>query len=472
LASLITDREKLVGEDPFGHRSLILDSLDAGIRAVLPENLLRNSVHVNPTGILEVRKSNSSYDLRKFDRIIVVGAGKAAGAMAQCLEGMLSSSKVEFSGAVNVPQGTSGKFSTKKIELNEATHPLPSRKGVKGTLRILKALQSATSKSLVVCLISGGGSALLPLPAVGITLGEKVSTTNLLLKSGANIDKMNCVRKHLSAIKGGQLPLYANGAKILTLIISDIVGNPLENIASGPTAPDTTTFADALRILKQFTLLAKVPRPVLSRLEKGARGELKETPKPGDRLFANVENVLLGDNSDACKAIIQSLRQYGLREVAYLSSAWEGEARIIGGDLASACIEMSQEIRLEADSQKKSKGSALVWGGETTVTVTGSGRGGRNQEAALGALRKVKSMPGITMSFLGTDGVDGFSDAAGALVDSIVYNRAQKLKLVIDDYLENNDSNTFFDKTGAALISTGPTGTNVNDVGIAIFQHS
>ena len=456
----------IVKTDPVGHRRLILDCLNAAIDAVLPQNLMKNKLSVKRKHILTVSGEGKDYDLRKFDKVIIVGGGKASGAMAQELERRLPD-EIDYSGIVSVLEGTSDKFHTRKITLLESSHPIPSEKSVRTTTEIMRKISQATKDSFVLCLISGGGSSLMALPANGITLDDKIKTTSLLLKSGASIEKVNCVRKHLSLIKGGQLARYANGAIILSLIISDIVGNPVGSIASGPTAPDPTTFGEALSVLKEYDLIDQVPERVLRRLKDGALGKIPETPKPLDPTFGNVTNFILGDNSVACEAAIKIIRKNGNFKPYYLGSEMQGESRDLGANLTSLFLTVKKST---SQVQGFEKPCAFIWGGESTVTVRGKGKGGRNQEEALSALQKLGSNEGVTIAFMGTDGKDGFSNAAGAIVDSGVNRIAALKKLRPEDYLRDNDSNSFFEKVGKSLLITGPTGTNVDDIGLALVQ--
>jgi len=457
------DYSDLVSEDSLGHRRVILGCLATAIDAVLPQNLMKNRVVIDPDSIMKIRNTDFIFQLDSYDRVIAVGAGKASGTMAEALEDLFPSDS-KLSGAVVVPQNTRSRFKTSKIKILEGTHPIPSEKSVKATLHMMKLLKTATTRSLVICLISGGGSALLTLPADGITLGDKIRTTNLLLKSGASIEKINCVRKHLSAIKGGQLAKAAKGARILSLIVSDIVGNPIGSIASGPTSPDPTTFRDAVSILTEYDLQRKVPAHVMKRLRAGSLGKIPETPKPNDPTFAKVTNFLLGDNSAPCSAMIEKLGSQCRFSSYYIGSAWQGEARDTASNLAAFLLSVQE------DSGGFRVPAAFVWGGETTVTVKGGGKGGRNQEEALSVLIKLKGREGVTAAFMGTDGVDGFSNAAGAIVDSHSFARSKSKKLSPDKFLKNNDSNSFFRMLGSELLITGPTGTNVNDIGVALVE--
>ena len=343
-------------------RAIILDAIESALDAVSPSTMLSEIMKVK-SGTIYV-KGLHPLRISSFDKIIVVGGGKASGSLAESLERILGLENIS-GGYVNILKGTKHHYSTKKISLNEASHPVPNRDGVKGVRTMLSILKNATKDSLVICLITGGGSSILPLPAKGIALQEIVTTTDLLLRAGADIDQMNTVRKHISSIKGGQLLRYTNGARVLSLIISDVVGNHLDSIASGPTSPDKSTFSDAIEILDAFNISEQVPSSVLNRLKQGANGALQETPKPGDSIFSNVSNILIGSNEIACKAAIKRLEKDFPKNVYYLGSSWKGEARDTYQRIISKCVRLS-----------KAKRSAFVWGGETTVTVRGKGIGG------------------------------------------------------------------------------------------------
>jgi glycerate 2-kinase len=463
--ALFRDYPTLTVTDPYGHKKLILDCLVFAIESVQPQNLMENRISLDSEEILRIRDTNLEFPLRSYDELIVVGAGKASGAMAVSLETLLSQ-KIAFSGVVIVPEGISKKYPTNRIKLLEGSHPIPSSRSVEATKEVLKLVRNATEKSLVLCLISGGGSALMTLPANGISLKDQIRTTTLLLKSGASIEKVNCVRKHLSSVKGGLLALAANGSRIISLIISDIVGNPIGSIASGPTAPDPTTFGGALQILQDYQVSKRVPNKVLRRLREGAAGRLPETPKPGNPVFSKVTNFILGDNSVACLAGIKALNKNSSMHVTYLGSSWQGESRDTAANLTGIFLAARHYQTVPGERGPK----AFFWGGETTVTVRGKGRGGRNQEEALSSLIRLGDEKGITIAFVGTDGIDGFSSSAGAVIDESSNGRAQSKKLRPEAYLRNNDSNSFFRKLGKSLLVTGPTGTNVNDIGIAIVE--
>jgi glycerate 2-kinase len=356
---------------------------------------------------------------------------------------------------VNVLAGTEDLYNLKHISLNPASHPIPDDSGVRGVERMLSIVNDARPDDLLIVLISGGGSALMTHPAEGVKLLDLQRVTDLLLRSGATINELNAVRKHLSDFKGGQLALRAYRSRVLSLILSDVVGDPLDTIASGPTAPDKTTFSDAINILKNRRVWADTPEAVRHRLENGIRGEIDETPKAGDEVFKNVTNVIVGSNLVAAKAAQRKALSNGYHTMI-LSTRVEGEARHIGTAMAG----IAQEI-VETDNPLE-KPAALIVGGETTVTVIGNGVGGRNQEIALNASFRIQGA-NVLIASLATDGIDGPTNAAGALVDGSTVDRSHEMELDPKSFLANNDSYSYFSMLGDLLI-TGPTGTNVNDL--------
>jgi glycerate-2-kinase len=377
--------------------------------------------------------------------------------MAEALEAILENRI--WKGLINVPHAD--KLSRlARIQLRKAGHPIPDEDGVEGSKQIVELLTHLTERDLVICLISGGGSALLPLPSKGISLKDKQRTTEALLKAGATINEVNTVRKHISQLKGGRLAEKAKPATLVSLILSDVLGDPLDSIASGPTAPDTTTFQDAVEILRRYGLWTKVPPSVRRTLRLGLKGKLSETPKLDDPVFNNVHNIIIGNNREACYAAKRNLQSRGL-ETLLLTSQLQGEARHAGMVLASILREM------KLSGNPLAPPAAIVAGGETTVTVTGSGKGGRNQEMMLSASFGLKGFEGVAMASMGTDGMDGPTDAAGAIVDGNTLIRSGSLGLDAFQYLRNNDSYGFFSKL-KDLIFTGLTGTNVNDITILV----
>lgn len=412
----------------------------------MPEVLVKRAVRLGERGLTVCDIRGNNIRLPQLNRIYVVGAGKAAGGMADAL-GSILGEKIT-GGSITVPYGTNIKLEGSRISVTQASHPVPDSSGIEGTKRILDVIRRAHNGDLIFVLISGGGSALMPLPAQGISLADKKRITDLLLRSGASIHEINSVRKHLSAVKGGQLLRYIErSCTVVSLIISDVVGDDPGVISSGPTYPDVTTFQDALRILKKYKI--RKPDSVVERITRGSRGELEETPKPNDPMFARVHNILIGNNAIACSKAVSYFERRGIRAI-HLGSEFDGEAKKFGKFLA----------RLASDLGRRP--FAIVAGGETTVRLgKSSGVGGRNQEAALAYLTEAKR--DIAAAFMGTDGMDGNSDAAGALVSSRTVALGKKMDL--QKFLRKHDSYHAF-KELHSLIITGYTGTNVNDIAI------
>jgi glycerate 2-kinase len=404
----------------------------------------------DPAAAVERRLREKKYS--KFRNIFVIGAGKAGASMAQAAERVLG--RRITAGLINVKDGHLAKL--RRIELNECGHPLPDERGAAGARGIAQIAAAAGPDDLVLCLVSGGASALLPLPAEGITLEEKQSVTRLLLASGANIHEINAVRKHLSLIKGGQLARLAAPAAVEALLLSDVIGDDLDVIGSGPAAPDASTFAGAVAILQKFNLMDRLPASVKSRLEQGVRGEIEETPKPGDPLFARVRNVVVGSNRLALTAAARKARELGYRTLV-LASGVQGETRDIAGMHAAIAHEI-------VDSSEPVKPPAcIITGGETTVTLKGEGLGGRNQEFVLAAALGIAGLDNVVVFSAGTDGSDGPTDAAGAVADGNTLARNSEAQR----FLDRNDSYHYFEPLGD-LIKTGPTNTNVMDVRIVL----
>ncbi|MEM2465746.1 MAG: glycerate kinase [Candidatus Bathyarchaeia archaeon] len=434
-------------------RELAIKSLEAAIKAVDPKSLIKSKLKLKDS-ILYV--GEHVFDIRKFKNIYVIGGGKASGSMAEALEEVLGDKII--GGLVNVPK--ENKHKTRIIRLHGASHPIPDESGVEGTRKMLEIAEKAEEEDLIICLISGGGSSLMPMPRSEITMADKRQITEDLLKCGATINEINTVRKHISEFKGGWLAKKAYPATILNLILSDVPGDPLDFIASGPTVPDSTTFSDAIKVLKKYGLWDKAPKSVRKVLADGEKGLIPETPKAGDEAFKKVFNVVIGNNRAASMAARETLRSEGLNTLL-LTSLLEGEARHVGTVLAS----LAREILASGNPIKKPAG--IVAGGETTVTVTGKGKGGRNQEIALAASLKIKGLEGVVTASLSTDGVDGPTDAAGAIADGKTIARAEALGLRAEEFLVDNNAYNFFLKLND-LIFTGPTGTNVNDVSVVI----
>jgi glycerate-2-kinase len=453
----IRNREKLIknGCTPRirKFRALTLQCLERAVNAAEPKHLIKVKMKVENN---HLQVEGFTFDLGKFKHVYVVGGGKAGGKMAQAIEEILG--KHVTAGVVNIPYGT--RQITRVIELNEVCHPVPDEAGVKATFRIMAMAEQAEENDLVICLISGGGSSLMPLPREGISIKDKQELTNMLLKSGAAITEINAVRKHLSAFKGGWLAKKAYPATVMNIVLSDVMGDPLGSIASGPTVPDPSTFGDARKILKKHDLWSNAPVCIRKILSEGARGVLQETPKAGDIVFEKVHSVVIGNNQTASLAAVDCLRSKGLNTLL-LADMLQGEASAVGKELA----EFARGILYCDNSIPKLLG--VVAGGETTVTVTGKGKGGRNQELALSAALNLKESEECVIASLSTDGVDGPTDAAGAIVDGYTLKRAKQLGLDPEKNLAANDSYRFFSKLGD-LIRTGATGTNVNDISVVV----
>ena len=436
-------------------RFLALESIKAALKAVDPKTIVKSKLALNGS-FLQVEQHG--FDLNKFKHVYVVGGGKASGSMAEALEEILGPNIDE--GTVNVPHGSLSE--TRKIKLNGASHPLPDPASVEGTKQILDIAEKATEDDFIICLISGGGSSLMSFPREGISLKEKRELTTALLRSGATIREINSVRKHLSGFKGGWLAKKAYPATILNIILSDVVGDPLGTIASGPTVPDETTFAEAKTVLEKYELWQNLSSSIRKVIEDGEKGTIQETPKSHDKAFDRVYNIIIGNNRTASLAACQYLKSQQLNTLL-LTSTVEGEARCVGALLAS----IAKEVIVSRNPL--SKPAAIIAGGETTVKVAGNGLGGRNQELALAAAIHLKNALDCTVVVvsLGTDGVDGPTDAAGAIVDVNTYARAVKLGSKPEVFLAENDSYHFFSNLND-LIFTGQTGTNVNDISLIV----
>jgi glycerate 2-kinase len=436
--------------------------LDAALRAVDPAEAVRRQV--SRRGDLLV-VAGRQYDLTRYRHVYLVGGGKASVPMALALSQILDERVT--AGHVNTRRNgalaagrRAGDVSPlapgSRITVTEAGHPLPDECGVAGMERMAELLRAAAADDLVLFVISGGGSALMTWPTPGISLEEKREATRRLLAGGATINEMNAVRKHISQGKGGRLAQLAYPAEVITLILSDVVGSPLDVIASGPTVPDPSTYHQAHRVLAERQLLATVPHNVIVLLEGGIAGSLPETPKPGDPIFARTFNVVVGDNRVAALAAAAEAARLGFKTLL-LSTSVEGEAREIAGFYAA----LAREI--EETDAPVARPACLIAGGETTVTVRGTGKGGRNQEMALAAAIKIAGLEHTLIACCATDGSDGPTEAAGAWVDGSTVRRAIEQDCSPRDYLADNDSNTFFQRVGG-LIVTGPTNTNVNDL--------
>lgn len=430
-------------------RAHALQIFQAALQAVDPvEAIVRHVKLSNDVFMI----GDSTYELKSYDRIFVVGAGKAVAPMAKAIEDILQD---RISNGVIVVKDGHG-LPLKRVQVLEASHPVPDERGVHGTEEILGLVEKAGDRDLVICLISGGGSALLIAPVEEISLADKQAATKLLLASGASIHEFNTVRKHLSRAKGGRLAQFAYPATVTSLILSDVVGDDLDVIASGPTVPDPSTFLDAEQILRGYGIWDQLAPSVQRHIEKGKTGEIADTPKAGDAAFQRCSQVLVGTNLQALKAAGKKAEQLGYQPLI-LSSKVQGEAR----EVAKFYTAIAKEI-LESGHPLKPPACVLA-GGETTVTLQGDGRGGRNQEFALAAALTIAGLNNVVVLSGGTDGTDGPTDAAGAIADGTTAARARKKDLNPKDYLQRNDSYSFFQQLDD-LVMTGPTRTNVMDV--------
>lgn len=437
------------------HRKVYLQIIQAALEAVDPYACVSSALQ--RSGNL-IRVHGRIFNLQEVRHIFVVGFGKAAAPMAQAVEDVLGDRITE--GVAIVKEGHT--LPTRHVRTLEAAHPVPDERSIHAAMEVVNLAHRAQEGDLVIVLISGGGSALLTLPAEGLTLKDIQRTTEMILRAGATINELNAVRKHLSAVKGGQLARYIAPAHAVGLVLSDVVGNPLDVIASGPLSPDPTTFADAWAVLEKYHLLEAVPPRVRRHLQQGLQGRIPETPKPGDPLFQRVNIVIVGDNARAAEAAAHAARENGYNALV-LSTFVEGEAR----EVARVVVALGKEVRRY--NHPVPVPACLVLGGETTVTVRGNGIGGRNQELALAAAIALEDWPGITVVALGTDGTDGPTDAAGGMVDAGTVVRAREAGLSPLDDLMNNNAYPLLRATGD-LIITGPTRTNVNDLMLVFVE--
>jgi len=429
--------------------TLISAVMLAALQAADPARAVQRSLVLQGNTL---RVGATSYDLGTYDHIYVVGGGKASAAMAAAVEDVLGERIT--AGWINVKDGYTAP--TRRITIHEAGHPLPDTRSLSGSQQIVSLLRQRGPRDLVLCLISGGGSALMTLPVDGITLGDMEALTKALLGCGATINEMNAIRKHLSQIKGGQLARLAHPAPVISLILSDVIGSPLDVIASGPTSPDPTTFAEALALLQKYDLVEHVPSSIVQHLQQGTLAEVPETPKAEDSVFEHTQNVVIASNEHAAQAACDRAHDLGLNTLL-LSTFVEGEAREVAKVLAAVAREIDHSAR------PLPRPACIVAGGETTVTIRGTGLGGRNQELALAAAPLLAGLDNAAIVSLGTDGTDGPTDAAGAISTGSTASRAAAQGLSIGRSLADNDAYHFFQSLGD-LIITGPTNTNVNDL--------
>lgn len=402
----------------------------------------------------------SRYEHLGCTSLQIIGFGKAACPMAKTLENSLERF-IDRGILITKYNHCTEPYIPELSTVYEGGHPIPDEKGLQGTQEIINLLKGSAEGTLIVCLISGGGSALLVAPDKNLTLEDKQTVTELLLKAGADIFEVNTVRKHLSRVKGGRLAEIAYPAKIISLILSDVIGDKLDVIASGPTSPDSSSYDQALSVLEKYDLLDKAPKSIINLLKKGQRGLIPETPKQGNPIFQNISNIIIGSNRTALSAAEEKAEHLGLM-TEIISSELSGEAKEAGKFL-------SEKIKKVKKTKRSKKPLCLLSGGETTVKVKGNGLGGRNTELALSFALDIEGRKGITLLSAGTDGTDGPTDAAGAIVDGHTIQKAKARNLDALEYLMNNDSYHFFKKIHELFI-TGPTGTNVMDIQVAIIE--
>lgn len=432
-------------------RKQALEIVEAGITRVLPSTVMKYSLKIDPAKkILSIQ--DKDYDISK-GRIFVIGGGKASGLMAQTLEEIIGPGNIT-DGVVNC---NSKNYQTNKIRIVKASHPKPKKRGVSGVKKMLalKDRYSINKNDLVICLISGGGSALMPCPVDEITLRKKRKMTKLLLESGPTIQEINAVRKHLSKIKGGQLGKFFSPTPVISLIISDVIGNDLDAIASGPTAPDKSTFLDAYNVLEKYKILDKAPQSIVDILVKGCAGKIAETPKKLD----NCTNFIIGDNRLALEAMASEAEKLGFKPYI-VTSKQKGDP-----------TEMAKLRAKEILNSKYKNNDVILIGGETTPKLPGNhGKGGRNQHYAAVSMMALKDYPGEwVMTGIGTDGSDYLPDIAGAIVDKNSLETSKTTGIEVQPYLDRYDSSTLLEKIGNSLIKTGNTGTNVGDAAVYIL---
>ena len=425
-----------------------VDIFVSGVESVKTGNLIRHYVSIDNDSLW---MNGILFDLPAIKNIYVIGFGKASAAMAQALESILGS-KIT-AGCIITKYGHS--VPLKYTEIIEAGHPIPDENGIQGTKRILSIVNNAGKDDLVICLISGGGSALLADVPEGCTLDDLKLLNDILLKAGANITEMNCIRKHLSKVKGGLLSKAAYPARLVSLIISDVIGDPLDVIASGTMAPDPTTFAEAVSILEKYKIADIIPDKMYRFLLDGLENKHPETLKESDEILLRTSNMIVGTNVLALKTAKEKAESVGYKTQIITNS--------LGGDVTDVGAYIVEKVK-SAD-----KNSCLLFAGEPTVKVTGTGLGGRNQHLALIIADLLKGMSGTTILVAGTDGSDGPTDVAGAVVDTSTWMNAFRLNLNMEQYIRNNDAYHFFEQEGG-LIITGPTQTNVMDLMIALIQ--
>ena len=424
-----------------------INSADAGLAIKTHVSLDADQLNISYT----------SYDLNEYKRVFIIGAGKAAAPMAKAIYEVVG--KRITSGAVITKDGYLGSSSTiheKQVKIYEAAHPIPDQRNLDASSKVISLIRILKSDDLVICLFSGGGSSLMIMPPQGISLKNIQDTTASLLKCGATIYEINTIRKHLDDLKGGGLAKLLFPASVITFVLSDVVGDSLDMIASGPTVADPTTYEDAWAILNKYQILDQIPSEIRSHISLGMAKIIPETLKPADPILDKVKNIMVGNNTQTALAAIQAAKTIGFN-TKLLTTSLHGEASQMGQSLSESAL------TLLTSPTHMLRPACLIAGGETTVTIKGSGKGGRNQELALGAVKSLSGGDQIILISLATDGGDGPTDAAGAVASNQTYSLGSAMGLYPLDYLDRNDSYHYFEPLGD-LIKTGPTLTNVNDL--------
>ncbi len=426
----------------------------AGVESVIPSRLIPGVITLQGD---DLQIQSLQFSLNRFDNIFVIGAGKASAAMGYEVERVLGARIT--SGHIVVKYGHACRL--KYVKVTEAGHPIPDSNGFKATESILEIAHKANDNDLVLCLLSGGGSSLLTDFPEGSSMEEIMTVNDLLVKSGACIKEINAVRKHLSAVKGGQLARTVYPATLVSLILSDVTGDPLDVISSGPTSADPTTFIQAIEVLEKYNLSGEVPAGILKHLRDGEAGKISETPKYSDPVFKRTSNLLIGTNRVALEAAKLKALEYNINALI-MDDQLQGDTSSVAEYIVDTALGFKK-------NEDEIKPVCLLFGGETTVNMTGKGKGGRNQHLALNIAMKLKDFPGITVLSAGTDGNDGPTGAAGAVVDSDTISKAISDNIDPDKFLNNFDSYHFFKKAGGHII-TGPTMTNVMDLIVVIVE--
>ncbi len=432
-------------------RGYLVDIFNAALKGVDPYCAVMRLKEA----VLEV------YENGRYTSLYVIGFGKAVHGMVRATMDAMGD-KVTAGIAITKYGLWAGEGTNGRIRIFEAGHPLPDENGVRATMKAVTLARSLGTRSMLLCLVSGGGSALLVAPAAGILLADKQRTTDLLSKAGADIHELNTVRKHVSDVKGGRLAEIAFPAGVMSLVLSDVIDDRLDVIASGPTAPDETTYAGAIGVIEKYEIQDAVPRNVYEHLMKGKEGRLTETPKKGDPAFVGVRNKIVGSNKQAMEAARKRCEELGL-DAVMVDGVIRGEARDAGRWLAI------KARKIQKGRTGARKGLCLISGGETTVTVRGRGAGGRNMELALAAALEMEGIDNITLLSAGTDGTDGPTDAAGAIVDGHSVAKGRAKGIDPEASLLDNDSYRFFQHSGDLFVS-GPTGTNVMDIQLILMR--